>query len=212
MIAPLAAALLAASLAARAPAPVRAEAARSAPTTSSRRADEEARVRLVAAARKQVGRPFRGDCSAFVRHVFAKARVPLPRATKARSGTEAVAKALTPVSRPRPGDVAWFHRTHDRDRPGKGRNLFTHLAIVEKVRGSRVTLIHRGSAGVQRLELHLARRGDPAVNDVLRRRKPNDPPGRKVLAGELLGGFASPLSKAPAVAARTPPKPGVGRR
>jgi hypothetical protein len=152
---------------------------------------ERARARIVSAARRHVGKPFRGDCSGFVRRVYAEAGVALPSSPEARSGTEAIVRPLARTARPRPGDLAWFHRTHDRERPGKGRNLFTHVALVETVRGPRVTLIHRGNSGVRRLEVHLARRADPAVNGVLRRRKAGDPPAQRYLAGQLLAGFAS---------------------
>jgi hypothetical protein len=206
MSAMLAAAVLASLVAARAPAPPppsRTEVNAAAP----KRTTPGPRARLVAAARRQLGQRFRGDCSAFVRHVYAEARVPLRLAPRARSGTEAIVRPLERAKRPRPGDVAWFHRTHDRERPGKGRNLYTHIGVVERVRGARVTLIHRSNAGVERLELHLGRPADPELNDALRRRKRGDPPGQRYLAGQLIAGFATPFpAKATAVAARTPAK------
>lgn len=158
-----------------------------------KRAGDGPRARLVAAARRQVGTRFRGDCSAFVRHVYARARVPLRSAKKARSGTEAIVRSLAPAKRPRPGDIAYFHRTHDRDRPGKGRNLYTHIGVVEAVRGQRVTVVHKSNKGVERLTMHLGRRADPKVNDALRRRRASDPPGQKYLASQLLAGFATPF-------------------
>ena len=195
--------VVASLLAARAPADP-APAARAAEKPRPvRRATEEARARLVAAARRHLGEPFRGDCSGFVRRVYAEAGVPLPAPVTARSGTESLVRRLARTPRPRPGDLAYFHRTHDRDPPGKGRNLFTHVAVVESVRGSRVALIHRGNAGVRRLKVNLARRGDPEVNDFLRRRRAGDPPAQRYLAGQLLAGFASPFGEA-RVAARAP--------
>jgi hypothetical protein len=207
MLGTIGALALAASVAAKAPAQPLASAAGTAraaarPAAPASTAPPKARARLVAAARRHVGRPFPGDCSGFVARVFAEARVPLPAAADARSGTEAIARRLARTSRPRPGDVAWFHRTHDRDPPGPGRNLFTHLAIVEAVDGPRVTLVHRGNDGVRRLRIDLSRRSDPRANSALRRRSPGDPPGRRILASELLGGFGTALRDGGAVAAQ----------
>jgi hypothetical protein len=203
--------LAALALASLVPAPAARPATKAAAVGQPATGSERARARLVAAARRHVGKPFRGDCSGFVRHVYREAGLPLPTAAEARSGTEAIVRPLSRTARPRPGDVAFFHRTHDRDPPGRAaRNLYTHVAVVESVRGPRVSLIHRGNAGVRRLELHLARRADPAVNGVLRRRKAGDPPAQRYLAGELLGGFAS-LASARPDAARTHARAGERR-
>jgi hypothetical protein len=180
-------------LAARAPAAPSAALRPEASPPTSQRASEKARARVVAAARRHVGAPFRGDCSGLVRRVYAEAGVTLVPAPGARSGTEAIVRRLARPPRPRRGDLAYFHRTHDRDPPGRGRNLFTHVAIVESVDGPRVTLVHRSSTGVERLKMNLARPGDPGSNGALRRRKAGDPPTQRYLASQLLAGFASPF-------------------
>jgi NlpC/P60 family len=156
----------------------------------------DARARVVAAARRHVGERFRGDCSTFVRRVYDEARVPLPAsASKGRSQSEAMYRALAPARRPRPGDLAFFHRTYDRD-SGAGRDLFTHVALVEKVEGSRVTLIHRAGSGIRRLVMNVARPADPRENGAVRRRRILDRPGTRYLAGELFAGYASAIADA----------------
>ena len=156
-----------------------------------------ARQRLVAAARRHLGRVFAGDCSDFVERVHAEAGLrfaPLP----ARSASEGLWRASRPVERPRPGDLAFFHDTFDRDRDGRRGDRFTHVALVEAVDGPRVMLIHRGSRGIQRLPMNLARPHDPAENGWLRKRRAGEPSGR-FLSGELFTAWATAV---PAEAAR----------
>ncbi|HEU4385724.1 MAG TPA: CHAP domain-containing protein [Anaeromyxobacteraceae bacterium] len=148
-----------------------------------------ARERLVAAARRHLGRPWPGDCSDFVERVHAEAGVPLAP-HQARSASEGLWRASRPVQRPRPGDLAFFHDTFDRDRDGRRGDRYTHVALVEAVDGPRVMLIHRGSRGIQRLPMNLARRHDPAENGWLRKRRAGDPPGR-FLSGELFTAWAT---------------------
>jgi probable lipoprotein NlpC len=164
-----------------------AAAARDAPRRAVPGPSSAARARLVAAARRHLGKPFRGDCSAFVSRIYSEARVPLRPSPGARSGTEALVLGLARVARPRAGDVAWFHHTH------RGADLFTHIAIVESVDGPRVSLIHRSNRGVERLRMDLARRADPEVNGALRRRRAGDAPAQRYLASQLLAGFATPF-------------------
>ncbi|HYQ82035.1 MAG TPA: CHAP domain-containing protein [Anaeromyxobacteraceae bacterium] len=155
-----------------------------------------ARERLVAAARSHLGQPWPGDCSDFVERVHAEAGLRLS-ALPARSASEGLWRASRPVERPRPGDLAFFHDTFDRDRDGRRGDRFTHVALVEAVDGPRLTLIHRGSRGIQRLSMNLARRHDPAENGWLRKRKAGDGPGR-FLSGELFAAFATAVPARPA--------------
>lgn len=159
------------------------------------RAHAGTRTKIVSAARHHVGRAFSGDCSGFVEKVLDEAGHPIQPAN-ARTGSEGLYRALRPVRRPRPGDLAFFHDTVDRDRDGRVDDAFTHVALVESVRGNQVTLIHRGSRGVARLHLDLRHRHDRRRNSTLRWRRAGDPPGTRYLAGELLTGFAAPFSRA----------------
>lgn len=148
------------------------------------------RERLVAAARDLLGRPFRGDCSGFVLSLLRRAGVhaALP---PARSRSESLFLGGERVEAPRPGDLAFFHDTYDRNHDGRRNDRWTHVALVEKVEGALVTLVHRGVHGIERLRLDLARPDDPAANDRLRVPRKGDPPGTPLLAGELLTGFGA---------------------
>lgn len=162
------------------------------PTDPERSApSDESRARLVEAARRHLGRRFAGDCSRFIERVFSEAEVVLPPLATARSRSEALFRSLQPVSVPRPGDLAFFHATYNRDRRGTQRNRFTHVAMIEVVDGDRLLLIHRGRRGVRRFAMNLLRPHDPSENDRLRPRHPGDRSDRPVLAGELFAGFAS---------------------
>jgi hypothetical protein len=113
----------------------------------------------------------------------------------ARSRSESLHLATRRVRRPRPGDLAFFHDTYDRDRDGRAGDRFTHVAIVERVRGGKVTLVHVLGRKVVRTRLDLARPGDRRANDPIRVRRRADAPGTRYLAGELLAGFgALPLA------------------
>ena len=153
----------------------------------------ERRARLVASARRHVGKRFRGDCTGFVRRVYAEAGVPLPSGVRGRSASESIFRSLAPARVPRRGDLAFFHGTYDREAPGPGRNRFTHVALVESVEGRRVSLIHRGNDGIQRFTMNLARPADPGENGALRRRRPDDGPRQGYLASELFAGYGSAL-------------------
>ncbi len=154
---------------------------------------EKSRTRLVEIARRYLGTRFGGDCSGFVRRVFADAEVELPELAAGRSRSEALYRTLPRVEIPRPGDLAFFHATYDRDGQGPHRNRFTHVALVEAVGGARLTLIHRGWRGIERIAMNLARRHDSAENGRLRPRRAGDRPGLRYLSGELFAGFGSAL-------------------
>jgi hypothetical protein len=162
-------------------------------------ARDEVRARVVAAGREHLGKRFRGDCSGFVRRAHSAAGVPLPANLPGRSGSESLHRRLPHVRTPRPGDLAFFHRTYDRD-GRRGPNLFTHVALVEKVEGPRVTLLHRGGKGVQRLRMNLARPSDPRENGAVRRRRAGDAPRQAYLTGQLFAGYASAFAPLPAAA------------
>jgi len=158
------------------------------------------RERLVGAARRHVGRSFPGDCSGFVLRVFAEARVALPAPlAPGRTLSESLYRSLSPVTRPRPGDLAFFHGTRRQDRAGRARGRFTHVALVEAANGPRVTLIHRGSHGIRRLAMNPERPHDRRENSVVRRGGADEGPRVPSLAGELFAGYAS-LRKPPASA------------
>lgn len=146
------------------------------------------RERMVAAARRLVGRPFRGDCSGFVLSIVRGAGI-RPALPAARSRSESLWFATRTVEVPRPGDLAFFHDTYDRNRDGLANDPYTHVALVERVEGNAVTLLHRGIHGIERLRMDLAHPSDPDANDAVRVARASDPPGTRILAGELFAGF-----------------------
>lgn len=99
--------------------------------------------------------------------------------------------------RPKPGDIAFFRETYDRNRDGRRNDGLTHVAVVERVEpGGQVVLVHRGSKGVARTRMnlkhpttHRRKRGGSVVNDYLRAASRQQ---RAWLTGELFAGFASP--------------------
>jgi hypothetical protein len=149
-----------------------------------------ARDELVAAARRQVGRRFEGDCSGFVLSLLRTAGVPVALAP-ARSRSESLYRASRRVADPRPGDLAFFHDTYDRDRDGRANDPFTHVALVEAVDGPRVLLVHRSSRGIERIRMDLARPRDREANDPVRHLRRAEPRSLKVLAGELFAGYGA---------------------
>lgn len=148
------------------------------------------RPRALAFARRHLGRPWADDCSGFVLAAWREAGL-RPRLSAARSRSESLKRASRPVDSPRPGDLAFFHHTYDRDRDGRANDPYTHVALVEAVDGDAVTLLHRGSRGIERVRMDLTRPSDPAANDPVRARRRGEPRALRVLAGELFAGFGA---------------------
>jgi hypothetical protein len=158
-------------------------------------AEAAARKRLVHAARRHLNRRFAGDCSAFVRRVYAEAGVRLPALKAASTMTESLHRSTRSVGTPQPGDLAYFRRT--RRRGGKEWERLTHVAIVETVKGANVVMIHRGSRGIRRLAMNLDRPHDPRENGIVRRRWPEDRARAPSLSGELFAGYGTALHRQP---------------
>lgn len=140
------------------------------------------------------------DCSGFVRLVYAVHGVDLfALGADPRGGGVGVlyayARARGEVHRgpPRPGDVAFFRDTYDRNRDGRVNDGLTHVGIVERVEpDGTVSVIHRVERGIVRYRMNPAHasarmRGGRVINDFLRRG--ND--GRPRLAGELFAAYAT---------------------
>jgi peptidoglycan DL-endopeptidase CwlO len=149
------------------------------------------REQILAEARRRLGGRPRLDCSGYVLSAYRAAGVTV-RLGPARSRSEALFHASRAVDLPRPGDLAFFHDTHDRNRDGRRGDRFTHVALVEAVDGSEVTLLHRGRR-VQRIRMDLDRPSDPERNDQVRIRRPRDGKGTRYLAGELFAAFGALL-------------------
>jgi len=162
----------------------------------------ERAVQLVGVKRLERGVP--DDCSGLVRLAYQKAGIDL-----VNHGFLAGENAVTAIfrraegrgavhhRRPRPGDLAFFRETYDRNRDGLRNDGLTHIAVVESVeRDGTVTFIHRGSKGIARSRMnllfprtHRAGEGGPVLNDFLRAATRGQ---RAWLTGELFVSFASP--------------------
>ena len=133
---------------------------------------------------RQLSRTATDDCSGFVRTIYAREGVDLAvlpplRHENGVSNLYRLARARRALrARPLPGDLVFFRNTY--------RAGFSHVGIVEAVRGSAVTFVHRTRGGIVRSRLDLRRPHARRFNDVLRRAP------RQALAGELLAGFAAP--------------------
>ncbi|WP_341868193.1 CHAP domain-containing protein [Corallococcus sicarius] len=161
-----------------------------------------ARAAQLVGARK-LDRSVPNDCSGLVRLAYLQAGIDLVAhgflaGENAVTGIFRRAQAAGAVHRlkPRPGDLAFFRETYDRNRDGKRNDGMTHVAVVERVDpDGTVTFIHRGGKGVARSHMNLAfptvhRQAKGALlNDYIR---PASKGLRAYLAGELFVAFASP--------------------
>lgn len=152
------------------------------------------REAVLASARHRLGQPFSGDCSGYVLAALRSAGVSV-RLPPGRSRSESLHRASRPIERPRPGDLAFFDDTYDRNGDGRANDPFTHVALVESVDGAAVVLLHRGGRGVERIRMNLERPSDPDANDPVRARRTGDAPGTRVLAGELFTAFGELLRR-----------------
>jgi cell wall-associated NlpC family hydrolase len=149
-------------------------------------------------------KPYRADCSGFVTAVYDAANVRLVDPTvDGRSGTEMIYKSLRDRGRihnqkvPRPGDLAFFHNTWDRNGNKLRDDRFSHVALVEAVADDgTIQLIHYVSGKVKRDSMNLRHPNearDPKTglhwNSFMRRG------GGKVLTGQLFFRFGRPLPK-----------------
>ncbi len=154
---------------------------------------EHLRSAVVAAARRHLGKRVHGDCSGFVLRVYREAGLAVAPQGPARSLSEALWKASRPVTRPHPGDLAFFHDTYDRNRDDRIGDPWSHSGVVESVSGDAVLVIHRSGTRIERLRMNLSRPGDEQENDRLRMKRPSDRPGTRYLAGELFAAFGALL-------------------
>ncbi|MCB9760580.1 MAG: C40 family peptidase [Alphaproteobacteria bacterium] len=146
------------------------------------------------------GQDVRYDCSGLVHAAYARAGFDL--ALRNSAGLHALAKERGVHHRrrhPFPGDVVFFDNTWDANRDGRVNDPLSHVAIVEAVDTDTdtITLIHKGSKGVVRIWMNLARPDVSVdasgvwVNSFLRAKSSRDPKGTRYLSGQLFRGFAS---------------------
>ncbi|MDG1483661.1 MAG: CHAP domain-containing protein [Myxococcota bacterium] len=133
---------------------------------------------------------YRYDCSGMVCAAYAAGGQTLSGSSKGLYAEAVDGGVLHTDTLPRPGDIAFFDNSYDRNRNGQRDDELTHVAVVEAVADDgTITLIHLGSGTVSRIKMNLLRPEDSAVNSYLRARADLD--GGPRLTGELWRGFAS---------------------
>jgi hypothetical protein len=164
-----------------------------------RKPDEDA---VVAAARYYLDhsmKGFRDDCSGFVMAVYAKVGRPVSGSAAHFYELAKDAGALHHRKLPKPGDLAFFDDTYDRNHNGKLDDELSHVAVVMEVKpDGTVVMAHGGTSrgrttltmNLQHPEVRSAEDGT-VYNDWLRVKRDSDPPGTGYLAGELWRAFAS---------------------
>jgi hypothetical protein len=133
----------------------------------------QARQRVALAAAASLGRApivvrgerYRMDCSGVARGIYAKAGFPLgfvhvdgANVNDTRVLFE-LARRTGSLRRsaPQPGDLAFFDNTWDQNGNGIADDPLSHVAIVEKVEGGTVVLVHRIGASIVRARMTLDR-------------------------------------------------------
>lgn len=142
------------------------------------------------------GQSFRYDCSGMVAAAHARAGTDLSGSSRNLFDQSRQAGVLHRKKVPHPGDVAFFDDTYDRNNNRRRDDDLTHVAVVESVAGDgTITLVHKGSKGVVRIEMNLKRphdRRDEAgreLNDHLRAASARD--NGPTLTAELWRAFGS---------------------
>ncbi|MCP9471261.1 MAG: CHAP domain-containing protein [Nitrospira sp.] len=155
------------------------------------------------------GRSYSSDCSGLVRAVYAMQQIDLYGGLGDLDGGNGVGRIYTHVMQHgsihygpavRPGDVVFFHNTWDFNGDSLPNDPLTHVGVVEQVeRDGTVTFVSWVSSGVERYRMNLQRpdthkAGNGRIlNDYLRRRKADDHPTTRYLAGQLFAAFGTLL-------------------
>lgn len=157
-------------------------------------------------------RGYRDDCSGYVEAVFARAGFDLRGSTAMFYELAEEQGALHHHKLPRPGDLAFFDDTYDRNHNGQLDDPLSHVAVVLEVAADGTILLGHGgtSRGRTTLTMNLEqpdlREADDGhvLNDWLRVRRDGDPARTRYLAGELWRAFATLDGRELAVAIRGP--------
>ncbi len=137
----------------------------------------------------------RRDCSGLVTAILARAGI------EVQGNSETFWKAAERdgrlSKRVRPGDLAIFDRTYDRNKNGRVDDVFTHVAVVVRIDAhDTVHMVHFGSRRIMALRLNQKKPGIRGIgniqyNDYLRAPGYGRADGAR-LSGQLLRGFIRP--------------------
>ena len=167
-------------------------------TTTGRKVADAANTFVGKGALVVRGESFRYDCSGLVEAALAKAGLSLDGSSLMLFDEAHARGVFHRRHLPKPGDVAFWDNTYDRDKNGRLDDAVTHSGIVVGVDAAgTIDLVHLGSQGVAHIHMNLKHPHDrldahgEVQNDYLRAKSGHDPFGTEYLAGELWVGFAA---------------------
>ncbi len=150
----------------------------------------------------------RNDCSGLVESVFDKAGMAFPGNT-ASFWAEAERWGKTHKRAPKPGDLAFFDYTYDKNGNDRVDDALTHIAVVRAVEADgTIVMVHKGGKGITELRLNLDKpevhiENGKVLNSYLRARDYGIPEGPR-MAGQLVRGFATMTADSGGSAEATP--------
>ncbi len=159
---------------------------------------------LVAAARRLVGLNRGRDAEPFLSHLMhvaaVKMKVKAPRDLYNAAAWRQLNRADKTLdgAAPRPGDLVFFHDTHDRNGDGSVDDPYSMVAVVEAVKpsgalicvGDAYNRVIRFSMNATRPAVRRDDRSGEVMNTPIRKRSRKDGPETPVLAGQLYAGMA----------------------
>lgn len=140
------------------------------------------------------GESWRYDCSGMVEAAYAEVGFDIRGSSRDLYAAMESSGLLHRDKAPRPGDIAFFDNTYDRNHDRRRNDELSHVGIVEEVDADgTITLVHLGGSGVTRIKMNLRHPHDERndqgerINDILRSGRD----GGEVLTGELWRAFGS---------------------
>lgn len=142
---------------------------------------------------------FRDDCSGYVMAVFARAGLPIDGNTASLYDWAREQGYVHHRHYPRPGDLAFFDDTYDRNDNGRLDDDLSHIAVVLDVEpDGTIVLAQAGTSrgrttmrmNLEEPDVHEDDAGN-VLNDWLRVKRDSDPGRTEYLSGELWKAFAT---------------------
>jgi hypothetical protein len=172
--------------------------------TKSDLGDGSVASELVAAARRLVGLNRGRDAEPFLSHLMhvaaVKMKVKAPRDLYNAAAWRQFNRADKTLdgAAPQPGDLVFFHDTHDRNGDGSVDDPYSMVAVVEAVKpsgalicvGDAYNRVIRFSMNATRPAVRRDDRSGEVMNTPIRKRTRKDGPETPVLAGQLYAGMA----------------------